>query len=79
MDLEMMNLIGEGLLELEKIVGLVGNWKHNESLLRTLKFLAVILFLKFSWIFIFLSFFFFFSVLFFFGNSDRYASFNLFL
>lgn len=47
MNLQMMNLIGEELLELQKIVGLGGNWKYNEALFRKLKFLAVFFFFFF--------------------------------
>lgn len=48
MNLQMMNLIGEELLELQKIVGLGGNGKYNEALFRKLKFLAVFFFFFFS-------------------------------
>lgn len=47
MNLQMMNLIGEELLELQKIVGLGGNGKYNEALFRKLKFLAVFFFFFF--------------------------------
>ena len=48
MELEIMNLIREEFFELEKIVGLEGNWKHPESFFWKWKILVIFFFFKFS-------------------------------